>query len=446
MIQESISELVDELSHIEDISDSRLQHWFEEYTDLDLALVLESLPPDARLAFWAKIPQSLKIDILVAMRSEPRGFLIKQTSEADILSLFSDLEADDLIELDESLPERLVDQILLKMDVKQRHFYEMALEYKESQVGHWLNPDILVVSQTTRTIDALRVLRRHVPDYTEVIYLVNRAGNWMGCVSITRLINAPQHAMVFELRESDYPVLPADLDCYEAAERVERSAWAALPVVNEDNVLLGRLDVGTAMVLLREESEFQLMSSAGLDEDADLFAPVKRSAKDRALWLGINLVTAFLASWCIGLFEDSLQTVVALAILMPIVASMGGVAGMQTATLMIRALALGQITGSNIWALLVKEMKVGFLNGFLWASVVGVLSALWFQHLMLGVVIGIALVMNILIAAASGVLVPLTLDKMNIDPALSGSVVLTTLTDCLGFLIFLGLGSFLLLP
>jgi magnesium transporter len=215
-------------------------------------------------------------------------------------------------------------------------------------------------------------------------------------------------------------------------------------VLNNEGVLLGRIDMSTAIELLRERMERQHMASAGLTQDADLFAPAKRSARTRALWLGINLLTALLASWFIGLFDHSIEKVVALAVLMPVVASMGGIAGSQTLTLVVRGLALGQVHKSNLWALFDKELRVGAINGVLWALVIGYITWMWFHSLMLGLVICIAVVINILTAALFGVLLPVILDKLRIDPALSGSVILTTATDIIGFVAFLGLGTLLL--
>ena len=226
---------------------------------------------------------------------------------------------------------------------------------------------------------------------------------------------------------------------------VQRSGLASLPVVDENNKLLGRLDVTSASELVNEFYERQVMASAGMDEDEDLFSPVAKSAKNRALWLGINLLTAFLASWFIGLFEGTLQQVVALAVLMPVVASMGGIAGSQTLTLIVRGLALGQVTPANLRALMVKELKVGGVNGVIWALVIGVVAYFWFTDAMLGLVICLAILFNIVAAALAGVFVPVILDKLKIDPALSGSVILTTVTDIVGFVAFLGLGTLFLL-
>jgi magnesium transporter len=230
------------------------------------------------------------------------------------------------------------------------------------------------------------------------------------------------------------------------ATQFSDSDWVSAPVVDDSNILLGRITIDDVVDIIREQAEHQAMSAAGLDEDEDLFSPVRRAARRRTLWLGINLLTAFLASWVIGRFEGSIEKVVALAVLMPIVASMGGVAGTQVLTLMVRGLALGQVGVGNLRALLAKEVLVGMLNGTVWALVVGTVAALWFQDAPLGLVIGLAMLLNLVNAALAGVLVPLTLRRLNIDPALAGGVVVTTFTDVVGFLSFLGLGTLILIP
>ena len=411
----------------------------------DMALALEALPLEKRVSIWQSIPHEEKLDVLVAMRGEARLLLLRQLPEGDLPALFNDIEAEDLIELAETVPDSVIDLALGRMDNAQRKYYDMAQQYSEDAVGRWLNHDILVASQNIRVAEALRLLRRETADYTEVLYLVDRTGRWAGCAKINALLAAHDHENVAQLKEDDYPSLTADEDIYEAAELVERSGYVALPVLNQDGTLLGRLDVGTAMELLREQAESQLMATAGLGEDADLFAPVKRSAQTRAVWLGINLLTAFLASWFIGLFEATIHEVVALAVLMPVVASMGGIAGSQTLTLIVRGLALKQISAANFQALLYKELRVGALNGVLWALVIGIIAQVWFGSVLLGMVIAAAIVVNIISAALAGVIVPVVLDKLEIDPALSGSVILTTVTDIVGFVAFLGLGSIFLL-
>lgn len=422
-----------------------LAEFFQSLEPEEMALALEALPLERRLQVWQQIPAEEKVGVLVAMRGEARLTLLDNLPKEELPVLFDELDAEDLIELAETVPLSVVDMALGRMDAKQRKFYEEAQQYSEDAVGRWLNHDILVISQNTRVTEALRLLRREVPDYTEVLFLVDRTGRWAGCAKITKLVTGHSHQSVAELKEEDYPVLLADRDMHDAAEEVERSGYVALPVVNNEGVLLGRLDVGTAMEVLREQAEIRLMSSAGLDEDADLFAPVKRSAQSRAVWLGLNLITAFLASWFIGLFEATIQQVVALAVLMPVVASMGGIAGSQTLTLIVRGLALRQISRANLKALLHKELRVGLLNGVLWALVIGFIAFSWFGSFMLGIVIAGAIVTNIVAAALAGVIVPVMLDKLKIDPALSGSVILTTVTDVVGFVAFLGLGTLFLL-
>jgi magnesium transporter len=287
-------------------------------------------------------------------------------------------------------------------------------------------------------------MRREISDHVDCIFLVNRAGQFSEAVKLTKLFGLPEHIPLVDIAEETFYVLQADDDCQQAALEVQKSGYASLPVVDVQSKLVGRLDIGTASELVNEYYEHQIMASAGMDEDEDLFSPVRKSAKSRALWLGINLLTAFLASAFIGVFEATLQQVVALAVLMPVVASMGGIAGSQTLTLIIRGLALRQITGGNLKALLAKELKVGGLNGIIWAVVIGLVAFAWFNDPILGGIIAVAILLNILAAACAGVFVPVLLDKLNIDPALSGSVILTTITDIVGFVAFLGLGALFL--
>lgn len=444
-MSDPISPLIDAL--LEDPSSEtqrQLQEALKPYAVDELALVLESLPLAKRVIAWHHIPQEMRLDVLVALRGEARLLLLRNVPSDELTSLFEDLEAEDLLELAESLPESTIDLALSRMDERQRQYYALAQRFSEQQIGRWMNNHVLVVAQNMRVAEALRLLRREAPKHTEVLYLVNRTGRWVGCVRISQLLTVLPHTSVGELEEEDFPSLNAEDNLYEAAERVAFSGYSALPVLNKEGVLLGRIDMSTAVELLHEQAERQRMSQAGLAEDADLFAPAKRSARTRALWLGINLLTALLASWFIGLFGHSIERVVALAVLMPVVASMGGIAGSQTLTLVVRGLALGQVHKSNLWALFDKELRVGAINGVLWALVIGYVAWLWFGSLLLGLVIATAVVVNIVTAAVFGVLLPVVLDKLRIDPALSGSVILTTVTDVIGFVAFLGLGTLLL--
>lgn len=410
----------------------------------DVALLLESLPRDQRLASWEKIPTEHRLNVLVVMRGDPREGLLDVLSLDELDNLFKDIAAEDLVELSESMPNRLVDRALSAMDGKQRQYYEGAKQYSDDLAGHWVDHNLLMLPQNAKVRDALRLLRRSIPEYVDVVFLTNRAGHFSESCRIGAVIGAPDHVPLADLTEEDFTVINASENAFDAALKVQKSGFGALPVIDDNGVLLGRLDIGTAGELVNEYYEGKIMASAGMDEDEDLFSPVVTSAKNRAFWLGINLVTAFAAAWFIGLFEATLQEVVALAVLMPVVASMGGIAGSQTLTLIIRGLALKQVSSANLKALLKKEMQVGGLNGIIWAFVVGIVVTWWFGSPFIGIIIGLAILMNIIAAAFSGVIIPVLINKLKLDPALSGSVVLTTVTDIVGFVAFLGLGTLFL--
>lgn len=411
----------------------------------ELALLLESLPIEERIALWETIADKRKLDVLIEMRSDPREILIESTDAALWDTLFVDIEAEDLLELADSLPQKLLAQAYAAMDKVQKSYFIQANEYTEGEIGHWASHAFLVLPQNAKVRDGLRLIRRDMPRHCDLIFLTNRSGQFSEAVPIALLHTQPEHVPLVDIALDDISVINDKESCLIAAKQVQLSGYGALPIVDENQQLLGRLDVTTAAELSFEEYERQLMATAGMDEDEDLFAPVKKSAQNRAVWLGINLLTAFLASAFIGMFEATLQQVVALAVLMPVVASMGGIAGSQTLTLIIRGLALNQVSPANVGALLSKELKVGGLNGIIWALVIGVVAVFWFGDPMLGVVIGLAILLNIIAAATAGIFVPVILDKLKIDPALSGSVILTTVTDIVGFVAFLGLGTLFLL-
>ncbi|MEW9797938.1 magnesium transporter [Alteromonas sp. CYL-A6] len=413
--------------------------------DVYVATLLESLPVERRLAVWEGIPRDRKLDLLVEMRSDPREILIDNTGDHEWAAIFSDIEAEDLLELLDSLPNRLVDLAYAELDAQQQDYFREATAFNDDQVGHWLSHELLVLPLNAKVREGLRLIRRKVPQHCDTIFLVNRSGQFSAAVRLTRLFSAPEHLPLVELTEENVGVLRGTDDSTSASLQVQRSGLSSLPVVDDSNKLIGRLDITSASELINENYERQVMASAGMDEDEDLFSPVAKSARNRAVWLGINLLTAFLASWFIGLFEATLQQVVALAVLMPVVASMGGIAGSQTLTLIVRGLALGQVTSANFRALMVKELKVGGVNGLIWALVIGIVAYFWFTDALLGLVICLAILVNIVAAAFAGVFLPVILDKLKIDPALSGSVILTTVTDVVGFVAFLGLGTLFLL-
>ncbi|MDT0628196.1 magnesium transporter [Alteromonas sp. W364] len=445
-MSDQIPSLIEEIVKADALEDNaELINTIASTDSESLALLLESLPVEQRVNSWEQIPSHKKLDVLVDMRADPRSPLIDATPIDKWENIFQDVDSEQLLEICDSLPNNLVDIAVSAMGKQQRQFFQDASQFKDNQIGHWLNHDVLVLPLNAKVSDALRLIRREVPESTECIFLVNRTGQFSSAVKFDRLFRAPEHIPLVDLSVEFISVIKAEQDAVQAARVVQNSGFISLPVLDDTNKLLGRVDIVTACELVNEDYERQVMSSAGMDENEDLFSSVRKSAKKRAIWLGINLVTAFLASWFIGLFEATLQEVVALAVLMPVVASMGGIAGSQTLTLIVRGLALGQVTDSNRKALLEKELKVGLLNGVIWAIVVGAIAYLWFDSSLLGIVISIAILLNIAMAALTGVLLPIVLNKLKIDPALSGSVILTTVTDIVGFVAFLGLGSLLLL-
>lgn len=416
-------------------------------TPAEIGNLLESLPPGKREVVWGLVDPEDDGEVLVHVGDEVRESLIADMDQDELVAAVEDLDIDDLADLVEDLPDTVIDEVLKSMDRENRERLEQVLSYEEDTAGRLMNPDVVTVRADT-TIDVvvryLR-LRGELPEHTDHLYVVNRRHQLMGWVALQDLLTNDPSTPVNKLIDEELESIHVDETSEKVAREFSDNDWVSAPVVDDANVLLGRITIDDVVDIIREQAEHQALGAAGLDEDEDLFSPVPRAAKRRAIWLGINLATAFLASWVIGRFEGTLQQIVALAVLMPIVASMGGVAGTQTLTLVVRGLALGQVARGNLRPILRKEVLVGLLNGIVWAVVVGVVAALWFQDPPLGLVIAAAMTINLVVAAFAGVAVPLTLKRMNVDPALAGGVVLTTVTDVVGFLSFLGLATLILL-
>ena len=413
----------------------------------DIAFALEAMPLEQRVGTWLTLEKEQQIAALTYMRVDARSNIFKQLETAQLHELVEEIDVDDLIELLDELPEAIYQYACSRLDQSEKRWLDQALTYDDEQCGRYADHDVLILSKNAKVRDAVRLFRKLTEDaeYQEALFVVDRTGRYVGLLQGIRLLGQPNHMPVVEFIDAEAPVVQGDMGLDEGSDLVARSGYSALAVVDSEDKLLGRLSIGEALENVRRSLEGQFMHTAGLDEEEDLFAPIINSAKRRALWLGINLLTAFLAAWTIGLFEATLQQVVALAVLMPIVASMGGIAGSQTLTLIIRGLALGQITPQTYWTLMRKELGVGAINGVLWALVIAGITYLWFGDWIIATVISLAIVINICVAAFSGVVIPVWLEKMKIDPALSGSVILTTVTDVIGFFAFLGLGSLFLL-
>jgi magnesium transporter len=409
--------------------------------------LLESLPPRERSTAWEMIESERAGQVLAHLHEEVRTRLALEMDGEDLITAARVLELDDLVDLIQDLPEGIGRDLLQAMGLREREQIESMLSYPEDSAGGLMNTDQISVRRGLRLGSVLRYLRllEDLPDHTDKLMVVDREQQYRGVLPVRRLLTGRPEQRVSDVMDEAFAAIPADTQSREVARRFENLDLISAPVVDAEGRLLGRITVDDVVDVIREESERSLMNMAGLDEEDDMLAPVLTSTRRRAVWLGINLVTAFLAAWVIGLFEGTLEKVVALAVLMPIVASMGGIAGSQTLTLVIRGLALGHVERGNAPVLFWKELGIGALNGIMWAVVVAALAVVWFGNWEIGGIIAAAILLNLLCAALAGVTIPLILRRMGIDPALAGSVILTTVTDVVGFFAFLGLATLLLL-
>lgn len=410
---------------------------------VEVAHLLEKTPPRERQILWNLLNQELEGEVLQYLGDDAQTEILSRMEASEVLAITESLETDDMADILQQLPERVMKELLQIMDQQNRERVEQVLAYPEDTAGGLMNTDTVTIRPDINVETVLRYLRRHkdIPEMTDTLFVVSRKDSYIGVLPLTRLLTADPAVLVREIMQTEIEPIPADMPDESVARLFEQLDLISAPVVNEEGRLLGRITIDDVVDVIREDADHSLMSMAGLDEDEDTFAPVMRTTRRRAVWLGINLITAFAASAVIGLFEATLDKVVALAVLMPIVASMGGIAGSQTLTLVIRGQALGHIERSNIGWLFNRELIVGLLNGLLWALVVAIVAVLWFQDVTIGLVIAMALVINLLAGAIAGTLLPTALKSMGIDPALAGGVLLTTITDVVGFFAFLGLAT-----
>lgn len=413
----------------------------------DIALLLESLPLAQRRLLWGLVEPEAEGDILVELHEDVQQSLIGEMDEEELVAAAERLELDDLADLLGSLPETVTQQVLRSLDQQDRDRLRAVLAFPEDSAGGLMNPDTVSVRPDVTLDVVLRYLRMRgdLPARTDALAVVDRQDRFVGMLSLTRLLTEDGERTVAEVLDTSIAPIAPETSAHDVSLLFQGRDLLSAPVVDREGRLLGRITIDDVVDVIREEAEHPLMGLAGLDDEADVFGGAVRSARRRAIWLGVNLATAFLASWVVGMFEGAIENVVALAVLMPIVASMGGVAGTQTVTLIIRGLALGQVQDANARWLLLKELSVGALNGVLWASVVGLVAWVWFGRWQLAAVLAAAMVINLCIAGVAGVVVPLALRRLRIDPALAGGVVLTTFTDCLGFAALLGLGTWFLM-
>jgi magnesium transporter len=412
----------------------------------EVATLLESLPPTQREVVWDLVDPEFEGDVLVELNDEVRAGLIREMETEELVAAAEGLEVDDLADLLSDLPETVNQQVLRSMDSQDRERLNAVLGFEEDTAGGLMNTDTVSVRPDVSLETVLRYLRMRgeIPDKTDALFVVNRHDRYLGALSVTRLLTEDPERTVGEVMDTTVDGIPPDLPAAQVASLFQDRDLVSAAVVAPDRRLLGRITIDDVVDVIREQADHSVMSMAGLDEEADMFAAVVPSARRRGVWLGINLATAFLAAWVVGLFETTIQNIVALAVLMPIVASMGGVAATQTLTLIVRGLALGQVERANARWLMTKEILVALLNGFAWATVVAIVAFAWFRQWKISVVIFAAMVLNLLAAALAGVFVPLSLKRFGVDPAVAGGVIVTTVTDVVGFASLLGLGTLIL--
>jgi len=412
----------------------------------EIASLIESLPAAKREIVWEFVDPEIEGDVLIELNEEVRAELIGGMDADELIAATEGMEVDDLADLIDDLPETLNERVLQSMDAQDRERLNAVLAFEEDSAGGLMNLDAVTVRPDVTLEVVLRYLRMRgeLPDRTDRLFVVNRHDRYLGGIDITRLLTEDPEKTVGELMDSAVEGIAPDTSAQVVAKLFADRDLVSAAVVTADGQLLGRITIDDVVDVIREEAEHSVMSMAGLAEEEDMFAGVLSSARRRAVWLSVNLATAFLAANVVGLFEATIEKVVALAVLMPIVASMGGIAGSQTLVLIIRGIALGQIEQSNARWLLIREVAVGLLNGAVLASFVGVAAGVWFEQWKIGAIIFAALMINLFAAALAGVVVPLSLKRFGIDPALAGGVVLTTVTDTVGFASLLGLGAFFL--
>ena len=413
----------------------------------EIADVIEGMPRNRRDLIWKLVDNNNKGETLAEMTEEVRVNLLDELIDKDgpegLVKIAEKLDTDDLADIIQSLPKHLTKKTIKSLDRQNQERLQKVLSFPDDTAGGLMNTDTINVRRNITVDVLLKYLRRlkSLPEQTDRIFITDKMNKYYGFVSINDLLVADPSKIVSTIMTEDKDGILSDTNQHEVARTFENADLVSAAVIDHEGILLGRITIDDVVDVIREEADESVLNMAGLKKDDDIFAPIIQSTKRRTLWLGANLITALLAAASIGIFEATIEKVVALAILMPIVASMGGIAGSQSLALVIRAQALDQIGYSNSKSLIIKESAIGLLNGILWSSVVAFLTYLWFGRIDLGFIIAAALMINLIIGAISGVSLPLILTKLNIDPALAGGVILTTITDVIGFISLLGIAT-----
>jgi magnesium transporter len=433
----------DLLQALDDNDATALSHELANLHPADIGDFIESISPERRLIVWQVLMPETMGEVLLELPVSIRADLLAGMETSHLVDAVRDLDTDDIADLIPELPDEVIAEILFALDKQDRERLDTVLSYAEDTAGGLMNLDAVTVRENITLEVVLRYLRRRgeLPDHTTSLFVVDRNGQLVGTLLLRVLLTSDPDKKVSDVMNREPVSFSATTPDNEVAAAFEKYNLITAAVLDEKGRLLGRITVDDVVDVIREEAYHSVMVPAGLREDEDIFAPVVRTSRNRALWLGVNLVTAILASIVIGFFQSTIQKIVALAVLMPIVASMGGNAGTQTLVLVVRGIALGTVTRQNARQVLVRELAVSFLNSFLWAFVIAVVAVVWYHEPRLGVIIGVSMAINLVAAALSGVLIPLAVKKLGVDPALASGVVLTTVTDVVGFFSFLALAT-----
>mgnify|MGYP001819212541 FL=1 len=439
------------LEHLSEALDSGTQFQVRKLlgnlSAAEIGDLLESLPITKRLAVWEMTDPELDGEVLVDVNDEVRATLISDSSPEELVAAVDDLDVDDLADILDDLPDAVTTKVLSSMDQQDRERLQKVLSYPEDSAGGLMDPDFLSIRPDVSLDVVMRYLRmrEELPEVFDLLWVVDRNGRYLGSLRLSVLLTQDETCTVGELMDTSLKAIPVDMHESQVAMEFEHHDLVTAPVIDSEARLLGWISIDDVVDVIRDEAEHTMLARAGLDEEDDMFAPIVQSARRRWVWLGVNLITAFLAAFCLYFFEPTLDQIVATAVLFPIVMSMGGIAGTQTLTLMVRGMATGQVSSSNTPALLRKELAVGLLNGVVFSVVIAVIAMIWYNDVPLGMVMAAAILLNLLAGALAGALIPVFLRRMKIDPALAGGVVLTTVTDVIGIIAFVGLATFILI-
>ena len=425
---------------------SQVKQLINGLSGAEIADLLESLPLPKRLVAWELVDTELDGEVLVQVNDEVRAGLIRDMPAEELVQAVGELDLDDLADILDDLPDAVVDEVLLSMDRQDRERLEQVLSHPEDSAGGLMDPDVVTVRPDVSLDVVLRYLRQRgeLPENLDKLFVVNRSGKYLGDLKLSALLINEPSLNVSELVDTSSSAIPVDMHASAVATEFEHHDLISAPVIDSQGILVGRITIDDVVDVILEEAEHSVLSMAGLDEEDDIFAPVFQSARRRWVWLGVNLVTALMAAMVLYAFEPTLDQLVATAVLFPVVMSMGGIAGTQTLTLMIRGMATGQLSARNTPDMLRKELAVGILNGVVFSVLVALIAFYWYGDLALGLVMAVAILINLVAGALAGALIPVILRRMSIDPALAGGVVLTTVTDIIGILAFIGLATYIL--